>query len=148
MQFNSENLDVEFISPMTKLAKLDGRKYTLTHNDATRILYLDISNFYNYKKVNFNLRDEILGEWISVGKDKYNLCFYIYLKGWQPVEIQHKYEIFKNHLQLAITSILYGDRLFLQKNSYLLTTPITVQFFSSYFMFNFCQYYGLVKDYI
>lgn len=148
MEFSHDNLKVEFIAPMTEFCKLDGRKYTFTHNDETGALYLDVFNCYNYKKVNFNLRDEVLGEWILAGKEKYNLCFYVYLKGSQGYEIKKKYEIFKKHLEFVISSILYGDRLFLQKNNFLLSSPITVRFFSHYFMFNSCEYYGLVNDYM
>ncbi|MFR9070215.1 MAG: staygreen family protein [Paraclostridium sp.] len=146
--FSPNNLKVNFIYPNSKKSILNNRKYTLTYNTDTNLLQLDIGNFYNYKKVDFDLRNEILGEWILVGKNKYNLCFYIYIKGYNPYEIKQKYNMSKQNLRLAIEYILYTDKIFLQKNKYLLTRSIIVKFFSSYFMFNSSEYYGLVSDYI
>ncbi|MBC8630232.1 hypothetical protein H8697_00715 [[Eubacterium] tenue] len=146
--FSPNNLKVNFIYPNSKKSILNNRKYTLTYNTDTNLLQLDIGNFYNYKKVDFDLRNEILGEWILVGKNKYNLCFYIYIKGYNPYEIKQKYNMSKQNLRLAIEYILYTDKIFLQKNKYLLTSSIIVKFFSSYFMFNSSEYYGLVSDYI
>lgn len=146
--FSPNNLKVNFIYPNSKKSILNNRKYTLTYNTDTNLLQLDIGNFYNYKKVDFDLRNEILGEWILVGKNKYNLCFYIYIKGYNPYEIKQKYNMSKQNLRLAIEYILYTDKIFLQENKYLLKSSIIVKFFSSYFMFNSSEYYGLVSDYI
>ncbi|WP_195365940.1 staygreen family protein [Paeniclostridium hominis] len=146
--FSPNNLKVNFIYPNSKKSILNNRKYTLTYNTDTNLLQLDIGNFYNYKKVDFDLRNEILGEWILVGKNKYNLCFYIYIKGYNPYEIKQKYNMSKQNLRLAIEYILYTDKIFLQENKYLLNSSIIVKFFSSYFMFNSSEYYGLVSDYI
>lgn len=146
--FSPNNLKVNFIYPNSKKSILNNRKYTLTYNTDTNLLQLDIGNFYNYKKVDFDLRNEILGEWILVGKNKYNLCFYIYIKGYNPYEIKQKYNMSKQNLKLAIEYILYTDKIFLQENKYLLNSSIIVKFFSSYFMFNSSEYYGLVSDYI
>lgn len=146
--FSPNNLKVNFIYPNSKKSILNNRKYTLTYNTDTNLIQLDIGNFYNYKKVDFDLRNEILGEWILVGKNKYNLCFYIYIKGYNPYEIKQKYNISKQNFKLAIEYILYTDKIFLQENKYLLNNSIIVKFFSSYFMFNSSEYYGLVSDYI
>ncbi|XTR38951.1 staygreen family protein [Paraclostridium tenue] len=146
--FSPNNLKVNFIYPNSKKSILNNRKYTLTYNTDTNLLQLDTGNFYNYKKVDFDLRNEILGEWILVGKNKYNLCFYIYIKGYNPYEIKQKYNMSKQNLKLAIEYILYTDKIFLQENKYLLNSSIIVKFFSSYFMFNSSEYYGLVSDYI
>ena len=56
--------------------------------------------------------------------------------------------IFKQNLKLSIKSILYADKNFLQENKYLFKSSIIVKFFSSFFMFNSSEYYGLVNDYI
>lgn len=143
-----DNLKVNFIYPNSKKNILSNRKYTLTYNVDTNFLQLDIGNFYNYKKIDFDLRGEILGEWILVSKNKYSLCFYIYIKGYNPYEIKQKYNIFKQNLKLAIEYILYADKKFLQENKYILSSSIIVKFFSSYFMYNSSEYYGLVSDYI
>ena len=148
MNFDKNKLEVNFIFPMTKTYTLKDRKYTLTHSDDTGILYLDIANFYNYKKININLRDEVLGSWVFIEKNKYALLLNICLKGNSPYEIKRKYEIFKSHLDLAIKAILYGDRDFLLKNKFLLDSNIIINFSSSYFMYNCSEYYGLVKNHL
>lgn len=113
--FSPNNLKVNFIYPNSKKSILNNRKYTLTYNTDTNLLQLDTGNFYNYKKVDFDLRNEILGEWILVGKNKYNLCFYIYIKGYNPYEIKQKYSMSKQNLKLAIEYILYTDKIFYKK---------------------------------
>lgn len=148
MEFNKNKLEINFIYPMIKTYTLQNRKYTLTHSDNTGTLYLDVANFFNYKKINIDLRDEVLGSWVLVERNKYSLLLNIYLKGYYPYEIKRKYEMFKYNLNFAIKAILYGDRGFLIKNNFLLNSNIVVNFSSSYFMYNSSEYYGLVKDYL
>jgi hypothetical protein len=139
-----KNLKINFICPTNSIK----RRYTLRYDNNTDILNLDISSLYNYKRIDFNLRDEVLGEWILVGKNKYNLCLHIYIKGYYPYEIKRKYEIFKSYLDSIITTILYSDKIFLSENEFLLNSSIIVKFFSSHFMFNSSEFYGLVNKYI
>ena len=73
---------------------------------------------------------------------------YIYLKGIYPNEIQKKYQIFKSHLELAITSILYGDIELLKEYTYLMDAPIHVKFSSNHFMFNSSEYYETPSYYL
>lgn len=148
MNFDKNKLEVNFIFPMTKTYTLKDRKYTLTHSYDTGVLYLDIANFYNYKKININLRDEVLGSWVFIEKNKYALLLNVCLNGDYPNEIKRKYEIFKSHLNLAIKAMIYGDRTFLFENKFLLDSNIIVNFSSSYFMYNCSEYYGLVKNYL
>ena len=148
MQFNNDKLKVNFLPPTTPIYPIEGRKYTFTHSDTTGMLFLDIGNTYNYDVINIQLRDEVLGEWIIYNKNSYTLCLYIYLKGIYHNEIQKKYQIFKSHLELAITSILYGDIELLKEYPYLMDAPIHVKFSSNHFMFNSSEYYETPSYYL
>ncbi len=55
-----------FLPPTTECMPVKGRKYTMTHSDATRELFLSIGNQYNFNAaINFKIRDEVLAEWIQ-----------------------------------------------------------------------------------
>lgn len=148
MTFNFDKLEINFLCSNNCYHDLSNRKYTLTNNNKTGILNLDIGNVYNYSKVNFNLRDEILGEWILIDKNTYNLFIYIFLKGYYPYEVKYMYDKFKECLPLAIHHIINSDLNFINQNKYLYNSSIIVNFHSSYFMFNSRENYGRINQYI
>ena len=63
MRFDPDKLETNIIPPTTSTEPIEGRKYTLTHSDDTGMMFLDISNKYNYSAINEKLRDEVLGKW-------------------------------------------------------------------------------------
>ena len=147
MNFNPNKLKVNFINSDIINSQINYRKYTLRYDFDLNNSFLDIANFYNYNKIDFTLRNEVLGEWILINKNKYTLCLYIYLKGYFPYEIKLKYEMFKAYLPNIIKSILYGDKNFIYINDFLLNSEIIVNFNSDSFMFNTSENYKKVKSY-
>lgn len=148
MDFNHEKLETTFIEPMTPYGPIEGRKYTLTHSDATGMMFLDIADKYNYKIVHPEIRDEILGSWKSSYADSYNLIFYAYVGNGNFFSALSKYNAFKYHLNLALQAIVYGDRDLFQKYPNLIDTPIYVKFDSLIPIFDGYEFYGYVKDYM
>ncbi|MEW8972212.1 MAG: staygreen family protein, partial [Mesobacillus sp.] len=65
-KFKPEKLKVTFIPPATAFVLIDGRKYTLTHSDITGELFLSIGNVYDYQAINYEMRDEVLADWITI----------------------------------------------------------------------------------
>lgn len=147
MRVNNDKIEVTFIPPITLSDPIEGRKYTLTHSDDTGMMFLTIANEYDYNAINQKLRDEILGTWKKYD-DFYNLFFYAFVGNSNYFDALKRYNIFKSHMNLAIESIIYGDKELFNKYPELLNTPIYVKFDSSIPLFNNYEFYGYVKDYI
>lgn len=148
MDFNPDKLETTFIDPMTPYGPIKDRKYTLIHSDTTGMMFLDISNQYNYKVVNPKLRDEILGSWKLCDNNSYSLILYAYVGNGNLLNALFKYNAFKYHLNLAIQAIIYGDRDLFKTYPNLTKTPIYVKFDSPIPIFDGYEFYGYVKDYI
>lgn len=148
MILNDIKLKVNFINPITSTIPIENRKYTFAYSNEKNLFILDVGNFYNYKMVDFTLRNEILGKWILESKNNYTLLLYINLKGYDTTEINQKYKIFKENLSLAIHKILLGDILLIKTHPYLINSPIYVHFSSAHFMFNSVEYYKTPSFYL
>ena len=61
-KFNPNKLKVIYRQEINKKLLETPRKYTLTHSDKTANLFLTIGKTYDYKSINYNMRDEVFGE--------------------------------------------------------------------------------------
>lgn len=148
MDFNPKKLETNFILPATKTWPICGRKYTLTHSDETAMMFLDVGIEYNYSAINPNLRDDVLGKWTLLDDNTYILFFYANVEVDDFNKAKKKYSIFKDHMEMALMAIFYGDIEFFKNYSCLMNTPIFVKFDSNFPMFNNYEFYGCVKDYV
>ena len=148
MRFSSDKLETNFIEPINLYGPIKDRKYTLTHSDETRMLFLDIGNVYNYSAIDQDLRDEVLGRWLLPDNAPPMLIFYAYV-GCEDFESAAKrYKIFKSHMEMALAAIIYGDRLLLDNFPELVNAPIYVKFDSTVPNFNNYEFYGNVEYFI
>ena len=146
--FDPKMLSVEFRNGITDEKPIEGRKYTLTHNDDTGELFLTVALAYAYDKINSSARDEVFGVW-KRGNNRFILKIYLYVDGNQGREEAIKRDrIFRKELPLALAAIAYGDRKFLNDNDDLLNSNIIVRFISAYEELNKIENYGTLKDYI
>ena len=149
MDFDSNKLQTTFIYPATPSKPVIGRKYTLTHSDTTGIMFLDIGTEYNYSAINEELRDELFGRWVFYDDDNsYKLFFYAFVGGDDFSSSSKRYNFFKSHMNLAIQSIIYGDRYLFKEYPQLIDTPIYVKFDSDFPLFNNYESYNYVRDYM
>ncbi|CEH34812.1 staygreen family protein [Romboutsia lituseburensis] len=148
MKFNPDKLETTFIEPMTPYGPIEGRKYTLTHSDETGMMFLDIADEYNYKVINQDLRDELLGTWRIIYDNDYGLFLYAYIGDLDYFSALMKYSAFKYHMNLALQAIIYGDKDLIKEYPKLINSPIYVKFDSLFPIFNNYEFYGYVKDYI
>ena len=130
-----------------RFSPIKDRKYTLTHSDDTGMMFLTVSNEYDYIAINYDLRDEVLGTWKTYD-DSYILFFYACIGDLNYSDALYRYNIFKSHMNSALQAIIYGDRQLLKANPELLMTPIYIKFDSSIPIFNNYEFYGNVKDYV
>ena len=150
MKFNPDKLETTFIEPMTPYGPLENRKYTLTHSDETGMMFLDIADVYVYEAIDQELRDELLGEWSIVDKNKetYKIVFNAFVGNGDYFTAYMRYNAFKYHMDIALKSIVYGDRDLFKTYPALYDTPIYVKFNSSFPMFNTTEFYGYARSYI
>ncbi|CAM3721401.1 staygreen family protein [Mesobacillus zeae] len=148
-KFNPDKLHVQYMPPASQFAPIEGRKYTLTHSDKTGEIFLSIGARYNTGSIDYDLRDEVLGEWTTRNGEYLLLCK-VYISGGEFDEKISKvrYMIFKRELSLALTGMVYGDQSFFTNHPWLLDCPILVQFESSYPEYNDIIYYGTPRQYL
>ena len=145
--FDSNMLSVDFRNGITDKSPIEGRKYTLTHKDDTGELFLTVALAYAYDKINPLLRDEVFGLWKRVD-NRFILKIYLYVDGNKGIEeAKKRNEIFIKELPLALNSIVYGDRDFIENNPTLLKSLIIVRFISAYEELNGVCQYGKIEDF-
>jgi hypothetical protein len=147
--FIPSKLSVTYLAPATPFRPVEGRKYTLTHSDTTGQLFLSIGCNYNYSAINYNMRDEVLAEWIpQLGE--YSLCARVYVSGGEYDENYTKvrFMIFQKELNLALKAMVNGDQAFYSNFPWLLDAPIYVHFESIYPPFNQVIFYGTPRNYL
>jgi hypothetical protein len=95
---------------------IQGRKYTLTHSDITGELFLDIGTNYNYKAINWDMRDEVLAEWQIDQLNRVSIVGKAHVDEGQFTKEQSKfrYNIFRKEMSTALKGMFYGDKNFLQ----------------------------------
>ncbi len=148
-EFKPEMLTVNYLPPATAFVPVDSRKYTLTHSDQTGELFLGVGNVYDYRAINYKMRDEVLADWVTVNGE-YLLYGKVYISNgeYDKNMSRIRYMIFKKELDLALTAIIYGDRSFFGYHPWLLDAPIYVQFSSIFPEFNKVIYYGTPRKYL
>lgn len=132
--FSPERLSVEFRNGIKETKFTFPRKYTLTHSDFTGELLLTISTEFAWDKIDYDMRDEVLGEWISSYGGPLYFNVYVYIdKQDQDFNVALKRDdIFRRELPLALTAIRYGDRSLFNQYPFLDSSYIIINFVSSF----------------
>jgi hypothetical protein len=144
-RLNPEKLYVEFRSGVTPTEPIIGRKYTLTHSDATAELFLTIGIEYAYDQIT-SMRDEVLAEWRIYNGNLF-LYVYVYVGNYGSAINAIRNTIFRRELPLALEAIIYGDRELFITQPQLNNAPIWIHFDSTDPNYNRFEYWGTVKDY-
>ena len=129
-KFNPNKLKVIYRQEINKKLLETPRKYTLTHSDKTANLFLTIGKTYDYKSINYNMRDEVFASWEK--DDKYYLKVKLEVdNGESLVKVILRNKIFREELPLALKAIVYGDRLMIENNKFLYYSHVIVYFKSN-----------------
>ena len=144
-RLNPEKLYVEFRYGVTPTEPIIGRKYTLTHSDATAELFLTIGIEYAYDQIT-SMRDEVLAEWRIYNGNLF-LYVYVYVGNYGSAINAIRNTIFRRELPLALEAIIYGDRELFITQPQLNNAPIWIHFDSTDPNYNRFEYWGTVKDY-
>jgi hypothetical protein len=140
--FQPSKLTVAYISPVTPLRPIEGRKYTLTHNNVNGGMTLTIGTQFDSKTINEKIRDEVLAEWIP-RNGEFHLYGKVYIR-----YAKVRYLIFQKDLAQAIKAICYADQSLYSYFPWLLDSPIHFEFESNYSRFQQVQYYGTPRQYL
>ncbi|WP_407268287.1 staygreen family protein [Radiobacillus sp. PE A8.2] len=148
--FNPQKLSVNFIPPASYAQPVEGRKYTLTHSDATAELFLAIGYVYNYDNINWKMRDEVLAKWTKDRQCRFSLVGKAYVDQgeFSEAEAAIRFNIFRKEMDLALKGILYGDQQFFVYYPSLLDAPIYIYFQSTYPQYRQFIYYGTPRTYL
>jgi hypothetical protein len=147
--FQPSKLTVAYMPPVTPLRPIEGRKYTLTHNNENSGMTLTIGTQFDSKTINEKIRDEVLAEWIP-RNGEFHLYGKIYISNGDFDEKYAKvrYMIFQKELTQAIKAICYADQAFYSYFPWLLDSPIHFQFESNYSLYQQVKYYGTPRQYL
>ncbi|WP_077212998.1 staygreen family protein [Bacillus dakarensis] len=148
-KFNPSNLSVTFLPPATPYKPVEERKYTMTHSDETGELFLTVGYCYDISMINAEKHDEVLAEWVPSG-GQFVLKGKVHVSGGEFDEQYSKvrFMIFQRELNLALTAIIYGDRIFFHNYPWLLDSPIYIEFESIYPTYHQVLYYGTPRQYL
>lgn len=145
-KFNPDKLKVIYKQEIDKEIFEIPRKYTLTHSDKTANLFLTIGKTYDYKTIDYNIRDEVLASWER--NDKYYLKVNLQLdNGKLNKNIILRNKIFREELPLAINTIVYADNSMLENNKFLYYSHIIVYFKSKIEKYSSIEDWGVLRDY-
>lgn len=147
--FDPSKLTFKINAPATEFRPIEGRKYTLTHTDATGQLFLSIGNDYNASLFNSKLRDEVLAEWMPK-MGEYMLWGRVYVSGgeFDKKNAKVRFLIFQKELDLAFKAIIYSDQILFTYYPWLLDSPIYIQYESIFPEFNKINYMGTPRKYL
>lgn len=145
-KFQPSKLNVDYKGNVGTKEPMIPRKYTLTHSDETGELFLSIGNNYDLDKINYGIRDEVLGCWEK--DDKYYLFITLELDNGEDLTNTIKRDkIFREEIPLALMAIVYGDSIFLENNRELYEAPVRVKFNSRISEYDTLEEWRKVKDY-
>lgn len=145
-ELKKDKLKVSFEDNIGKSRPIMPRKYTLTHSDETAELFLSIGNKYDLDKINYSVRDEVLGSWEK--DDEYYLLINIEVGNNNDINsIIKRDEVFRRELPLALTAIVYGDNLFLENNKELYDASVIIKFNCQIKEYDVLENWGKIKDY-
>lgn len=145
-KFQPSKLNINYKGNVGTKEPIIPRKYTLTHSDETGELFLSIGDNYDLDKINYSIRDEVLGCWEK--DDKYYLFITLELDNGEDINNTIKRDkIFREEISLALMTIVYGDSIFLENNRELYEAPIRVKFNSKVSEYDVLEEWGKVKDY-
>ena len=145
-ELKKDKLKVSFKDNIGKSRPIMPRKYTLTHSDEKAELFLSIGNKYDLDKINYSVRDEVLGSWEK--DDEYYLLINIEVGNNNDINsIIKRDEVFRRELPLALTAIVYGDNLFLENNKELYDASVIIKFNCQIKEYDVLEKWGKIKDY-
>lgn len=146
--FNYDELSTIILPPATSFAPVEGRKYTMTHDDQTEQLFVSIGYQYDYDQIKA-IRDEVLTEWVP-HSGQYAMLGKVYVSGGEFDEntTYVRYMIFKREMDKALSAIVMSDQSFYEHFPWFLDFPIYIHFDSILPQYNQVLCFGTPRYYV
>jgi len=149
--FDPEKLKVSFYRQLRSKDPVLPRRYTLTHSDITGELFLYIGRDFDHKSLSGFysrlLRDEVLGEWKD--HDRMVLDIFCLVSGGIAIgPAKWREAIFRQHMDMVLEAICYGDRDLIKRNQDLLNASIFVYFITRNKKSEITENWGIISDFM
>ncbi|WP_019241406.1 staygreen family protein [Bacillus massilioanorexius] len=147
-RIRNNQLSTTILPPATEFAPVEGRKYTVTHDDVSGHIFVSIG--YSYDESNLtDMRDEVIATWVP-HLGQYALIGKVYVTGGEFDEntSQIRYMIFKMEMEKALRAIIAGDNAFYHHLPWFLDFPIFIHFDSIIAKYNQVIYFGTPRNYL
>ena len=149
--FDPGKLSVNFDDQLKSDNLILPRKYTLTHSDLTGELFLYIGRDFDHRSFSSLysrlIRDEVLGEWKNLEQSILDIRCLV-SGGLAIGPSKWRESIFRQHMDMVLEAICYGDRVFLQRERDLLNAPIYVHFITRNKKLQSMQEWGIISDFM
>ena len=145
-----KNFHVLYLDHTTSRTPTYGRKHTLTHSDETGELFLSIGHHYDIKAINWEFRDEVIGEWkqFEDGSPYWIGKAFVSDESYRYEDAKRRFEIFQREMEHALSGIFVGDRLFFAYHPQWLNAPVYVQYESNFKEFHTIIQYGTPRRFM
>lgn len=108
------------------------RKYTSSHNDDTKEIYISIGHNYNKRLLSseeeITTQSAVIGKWVEVDRKKYEIHIRVLVSTPQNPQSEIRNTIFCRELGTVLEGIAFAETALLNNNPYLRKTPIIVNF--------------------
>ena len=138
-------LEVHFTERVLSCKDPEHHYYILTHCDETGEMDLYVDKEYNLKSVNWELRDEVCGEWVKEGA-KYELMLTVYIG--TELDAPERKKIFRDHVSTAVGLMMHGDAALIVANPTLCDSKVSICYYDGTEESSDMEELGLVRDHI
>ena len=119
-------LEVHFTERVLSCKDPDHHYYIIKHCDETGEMDLYVDKEYNLKSVNWELRDEVCGEWVKEG-GKYELMLTVYIG--TELDASERKKIFKDHVSTVVGFMMHGDAALIVTNPTLWDSKVSICYY-------------------
>jgi hypothetical protein len=124
------------------------RKYTNTHNDQTREIYISVGKCYNKNLLSspeaVNVESQIIGKWVQK-KNKYQIILEAIVSSTKNPQSEIRNTIICNELGFVLQGIALAETALLKLHPKLGKTKIYVHFKSNDKAYDRVEYWGKLK---
>lgn len=128
------------------------RKYTSSHNDLTKEIYLSIGHKYNKRILSseeeIKTQSSVIGKWVEVSPNKYEIRLRVAVSTQQNPQAAIRNTIFCRELGTVIEGIAFAETALFSKYPHLLNTPVVVCFKSIDKKYDRVEYWHKIKYWI
>lgn len=144
MNKQTDCFEVSFTERVLHCKDPEHHYYVLTNDDATGEIELHIDKNYNLEDVDWELRDEVYGEWIKEGA-KYHLMLTVHV-GTDEDAAERK-DYFKTEISEVVGLLVHGDAMLFWHHPTLMDSQVTICYHDG-FDCSDIEELGMVKDHV